>query len=73
MEEYSRKGKGVVLVMDDNLIKMRDTFRGAADIIDELLDLEVREASGEDVTKDTESVTGRFMYKMMEMQSLSNK
>lgn len=71
MAECIRKDKGVVLVMDKDLIKMRDVFRETADTIDELLELEVREVNGEDVKKEVESVSGRFMFKMMELQNLS--
>lgn len=55
--------------MDKDLVKMRDLFKECADIIDEILELGVREASGEDVKKESESVMGRFMYKMIELQS----
>lgn len=57
-------------MINDDLIKMRNVFREAADIIDELFELEKREKAGEDVKKDTEAVTGRFLLKMMELQSL---
>lgn len=58
--------------MDDKeLVRMRDVFREAADIIDELLELGEKENKGEDVNKELESVTGRFMYKMVEMNELS--
>lgn len=53
----------------DNLIKMRDLFRESADIIDELLELQEQEGTPE-VKKEYESVLGRFMLKMMELQSL---
>lgn len=59
--------------MDKDLIKMRDLFRETANIMDELLNLEVRDAVGEDVEKETESVTGRFLFKMMQLESMSNK
>jgi len=59
--------------MDKDLIKMRDLFREIANIMDELLDLEVREAAGEDVEKETESVGGRLIIKMMKLESMSNK
>lgn len=49
---------------------MRDTFREAADIIDEILELSKREEKGEDVKKEYEGVMGRFVIKMMELQSL---
>lgn len=56
---------------NEDLIKMRDLFRESADIIDELLTLEEREKNGEDVKKELESIGGRFMYKMIEMNELS--
>ena len=60
--------------MDKDLIKMRDILRETANIIDELLELEVRETSGQEVIeKETESVAGRFMFKMMELNNLSDK
>ncbi|QEK13716.1 hypothetical protein FQB35_15420 (plasmid) [Crassaminicella thermophila] len=52
------------------LIKMRNTFREAADIIDELLDLKEKENNGQDVKKELESVIGRFAIKMLELNSL---
>lgn len=55
---------------DEDLIKIRDCFREAADIIDEMLMLSSKEAGGEDVKKELESITGRFMFKMMELQSM---
>lgn len=59
--------------MDKDLIKMRDLFKSTADIIDELLELQKKEANGDDVTKELESVAGRFMFKMIELQSLGEK
>lgn len=53
----------------DNLIKMRDLFRESADIIDELLELQEQEETAE-VKQQYESALGRFMLKMMELQSL---
>jgi hypothetical protein len=55
------------------MIKMGKVFREAADIIDELIALEPREEQGEDVEKETESVLGRFMLKMIELQQLQNE
>ncbi len=54
----------------DNLIKIRDTFRETADIIDEILELGKREGEGEDIKKESEAAFGRFMLKMIELQSL---
>lgn len=53
-----------------DLIKMRDAFRESADIIDEMLALEEREKNGEDVKNELESVVGRFVMKMLEINSL---
>lgn len=58
---------------DENLIKMRDGFRETADIIDELIALSDRESKGEDVTRELESVVGRFMIKLMQLNELDNK
>lgn len=55
----------------DKLEKMRDIFRETADIIDEILVLEAREDNGEDVQKESEAALGRFMLKMIELQTLS--
>ena len=55
----------------NKLIKMRDTFRETADIIDEILTLDEREDKGEDIQKESEAATGRFLMKMIELQSLS--
>jgi hypothetical protein len=59
--------------MDKDLIKMRDAFRDIANVMDELLELEVRAADGEDVEKESESVAGRLLIKMMQVESMSNK
>lgn len=55
---------------DIKLTRMRDLFRETADIIDEMIELEAKEASGQDVKKEMESTAGRFMVKMIEMNSL---
>ena len=54
----------------NKLEKMRDIFRETADIIDEVLILEERESNGEGVQKESEAALGRFMFKMIELQSL---
>ncbi|MBX4259752.1 hypothetical protein KTC96_24820 (plasmid) [Clostridium estertheticum] len=56
--------------MDKDLIKMRDAFKEIVEIMDEILDLEVQETSGKDVKKETESATGRLMFKMIKMKDL---
>lgn len=62
-----RKDKGSM----NDLIKLRDVFRETADIIDELIELEDKEYTPE-AKKQYESVMGRFMIKMVELQSLQN-
>jgi len=57
----------------DEMIKMRDVFRQTADIIDEFVALKPREDAGEDITKESESILGRFMLKTMELQELQKK
>ncbi|SHH06077.1 hypothetical protein [Tepidibacter thalassicus] len=52
------------------LIKMRNTFKEAVDIIDELLNLKEKENNGEDIKKELENVIGRFVIKMLELNSL---
>ena len=57
--------------MESNeLIKMRDTFREGADIIDEILALEERENKGEDIRKESEALIGRFALKMIELNAM---
>jgi hypothetical protein len=55
----------------NELEKMRDVFRESADIIDELLELQAKEETPE-VKQKYESVLGRFMIKMLELQSLQS-
>ncbi|WEG14135.1 hypothetical protein PU629_07150 [Pullulanibacillus sp. KACC 23026] len=55
---------------EKELIKARDIFRECADIIDEILDLGARHEKGEDVKKELESTTGRYLLKMMSLESM---
>ncbi|GAA0817501.1 hypothetical protein [Clostridium tertium] len=57
--------------MGKDLIGLRDTFRELANILDEAIELEKREEAGEDVTKETESVVGRFLFKCIELERLN--
>ena len=57
------------IIMQD-MIKMRDTFREAADILDEFIQLKAREDLGEDIEKECGSILGRFMLKMVKLQEL---
>lgn len=58
--------------MDEKLINLRDVFRELADIIDEMLNLEIKENEGQDVKKEIESITGRYILKIMELEVLGN-
>ena len=57
--------------MGKDLIRLRDTFRELANILDEAIELEKREESGEDVAKETESVMGIFLIKCIELEILN--
>lgn len=57
---------------DKDFIRIRDTFRECADIMDEMLELEKREENGEDVKEEVERVMGRYMMLLIELNSLSN-
>ncbi|MBS6503489.1 MAG: hypothetical protein KH415_18050 [Clostridium sp.] len=57
--------------MVKDLIRLRDTFRELANILDEAIELEKREESGEDVAKETESIMGRFLIKCIELEILN--
>ena len=54
----------------ETMMKMRDIFRQTADIIDEFDSLKAREDAGEDITVESESILGRFMFKMAQLEAL---
>lgn len=54
----------------EELIKIRDTFLEIAEIADELLTLSDRQEKGEDVKKEVEAATGRFVFKFIELQQM---
>lgn len=54
----------------EDLIKMRDLFSDSAQILDELINLEERKDNGEDVSDEYETAMGKFVVKMMKLQSL---
>ncbi len=54
----------------EDIIKIRDALRDAANILDEFIDLNVRADNGEEITNECASVLGRFMLKMLELQAL---
>ncbi|ELC8344281.1 hypothetical protein JJB61_07355 [Clostridium perfringens] len=56
---------------NNNLEILRDEFRNAADILDELLALEEKEKV-EDVSKECESIMGRFVISMAKISVLAN-
>lgn len=58
--------------MDENMIKLRDAFREMADMIDEMIELAKKQEEGQDVKKEIESVTGRYLLKAIELQGLSD-
>ena len=55
---------------NDDMLKVRDCLRETADIIDEIIELEERANNGEDVEKELESVMGRYLLKLVELNSL---
>lgn len=55
---------------NEKLIEMRDILRETADIIDEMLILGEREDKGEDVQKESVTVLGRFIMKMIKLSQL---
>lgn len=57
--------------MGKNLIELRNAFIELTDILDEAIELEKREEAGEDVTKESESVMGRFLIKCIELDRLN--
>ncbi|HHD2586277.1 TPA: hypothetical protein ACOTFP_000568 [Clostridium perfringens] len=57
---------------DKDFMRIRDTFRECADIMDKMLELEKREENGEDVKEEVERVMGRYMILLIELNSLSN-
>lgn len=57
----------------EDLKKFRDTLRGAADVIDELIELKYEEDKGANIEKECESILGRFMIKILELQALQEK
>lgn len=56
--------------VDEKIIKLRDTFREIADIIDELIELSSRADKGEDIEKEMESTIGRYMIKILSLEEL---
>lgn len=54
----------------EKMIKMRDTMREAADLIDDLIAMQGREEAGEEVKAESERIIGAFMIAMVKLQSL---
>ena len=55
----------------NNLEMLRDEFRNAADILDELVALDEREKRGEDVSKECEGIMGRYIMAMVKIDTLA--
>lgn len=58
---------------NNDLETLRDEFRNAADILDELVALGEREKRGEDVSKECEGIMGRFIMSMVKIDTLAKK
>lgn len=54
----------------NDLVKLRDTFRESADILDDLLVLKEKEKQGQDIVKESEEILGKFLIKMIIIQQL---
>ena len=57
----------------ESLIKQRDCFRKLAEGIDEMIAIDEREAAGENkevLEKEMESLVGRYILLIMELESL---
>ena len=57
----------------EHMMKFRDVLRESADILDELICLKDKDDNGEDITKESESILGRYMIKAMELQALQRE
>lgn len=53
-----------------NLKEIRDAFAKLVSILDNLIELEVRESNGEDVTEEIEAETGKMLVYMMKLEAL---
>lgn len=53
--------------------EMSKLFRDTADIIDELIELDEKEKTGEDNTEHQEVLLGKFMVKMVQLNALGNR
>ena len=56
---------------NEELIRIRDIFREAADLTDKLLELKARQDDGEDVKEEVERVAGKYMFLMLELDGLN--
>lgn len=53
---------------EEELIELSKTFRNCADDIDKLLELSKREEKGEDVKEESETILGRFAFRLMKLK-----
>lgn len=56
----------------DSLVDFRDGLRSLADAVDELIALNEREKSGEDVSAEGEAILGKFMVLAAKLTSLQD-
>lgn len=56
----------------DEYKAMSKAFRNAADILDQLCELEEKEKNGEDTKDRSEELLAKFMVQMMKINSMGN-
>lgn len=52
--------------------KMSKLFRDTADILDELIELDEKEKTGEDNSEQQEILLGKFMVKLVQLNAFGN-
>lgn len=55
---------------EEEMKELANTFRGLADDIDQLVILSQKEKQGEDIKEESETILGKFMYKIMKVQKV---
>ena len=55
---------------DEELIELSKIFRSCADDIDKLLELAKKEEKGEDVKEESETILGRFAFRLMKLKGI---
>lgn len=56
----------------DDLLKMRDLFRKAADNIDEIVAIDERQKAGESLDDQMEDAQAKFLLTLMKLQTMSS-